>query len=121
MKHAPGFLALVEAVRPSVVEVSVREAVAGGRTLIDVREASEVADGLPVGAMWLARGILERDIESVVPDRSAKIALLCGGGFRSCLAAESLQRMGYTSVVSVAGGMRAWRDQGLPTTALPSV
>ena len=82
--------------------------------LVDVREESEYARGRAAGALQIGRGILERDIEKRVPDRSAPIVLYCGGGFRSALAAESLTKMGYSNVVSMDGGMRAWREAGFP-------
>ena len=83
--------------------------------LIDVREESEWAAGHLPQAEHLGRGILERDIEERVPDTAAPIVLYCGGGYRSALAAKSLQEMGYTNVLSLAGGIRAWRDAGLKT------
>jgi rhodanese-related sulfurtransferase len=79
---------------------------------IDVREDHEYAKDHAKGARHLGKGILERDIETVVPDKQASIILYCGGGYRSVLAADALQRMGYTNVVSMDGGIRAWRDAG---------
>lgn len=87
-----------------------------GAVLIDVREADEFARGHAAGAHHLSRGVLELHIEQAVPDISTPILLYCGGGSRSALAAESLQRMGYTKVASVAGGFKAWMMQGLPAT-----
>ena len=82
--------------------------------LIDVREESEWANDHLPGALFLGKGILKRDIEKHVPDPDAEIILYCGGGFRSALAADNLQKMGYTRVLSMEGGIRGWRDKGLP-------
>lgn len=116
MDHSPGFLKLVEDAKSRVREVSVEEArgrLAKGRAkLIDVREESEWAAGHASGAEHLGRGILERDIEERVPDKKAEIILYCGGGYRSALSADALQRMGYTNVHSMAGGWRAWEAAG---------
>lgn len=118
MKHSPGFEKLCEAARQNVREVSLQEVNARlerGETfaLIDVREDHEHAvDRLP-SALHLGRGIIERDIEARFPDPNTDIVLYCGGGYRSALAAESLQRMGYTKVASMAGGVRGWREAGL--------
>jgi rhodanese-related sulfurtransferase len=84
---------------------------------IDVREESEFLRDRAAGARHIGRGVLERDIETAIPERTADIVLYCGGGFRSALAAESLQRMGYTNVRSMAGGIRAWREAGYPLEA----
>lgn len=117
-KHSPGFLALVEGVRPRVRELSVDEtlqAVNGGSArLIDVREDNEWEAGHARGAEHLGRGIIERDIETVVPDKDSELILYCGGGYRAALAADSLQKMGYTNVASVAGGWRAWLEANAP-------
>jgi len=84
--------------------------------LVDVREESEFAkDHLP-GAIHLGKGIIERDVEARVPDLNAEIVLYCGGGFRSALAADNLQKMGYTHVISMDGGIRDWREKGYPLT-----
>ena len=119
-QHSPGFLKLVNEARARVRETTVDE-VHARRTrgdtsflLIDVREESEWAAGHISGAMHLGKGIIERDIESLVPDHEREIILYCGGGFRSVLAAENLQRMGYTNVYSMAGGWRDWAGAGLP-------
>lgn len=117
--HAPGFLRLVESIRPGIREVSVEEARAAiaqdpRARLIDVREDGEWELGHATGARHLARGVIERDIEGVVPDPSTPLYLYCGGGFRSALAADSLQRMGYTAVHSIAGGWRAWLAADAP-------
>lgn len=121
-KHSPRFLKLVEDVKENVRETTVDEIKARldrGETfhLIDVREESEYArDHLP-GAVHLGKGVLERDIEEKVTDPGAPIVLYCGGGFRSALAAENLQRMGYTNVLSMDGGIRDWRQKGYPLTS----
>ena len=117
--HSPGFLKLAEEARARVREISPAEAAAqaarGGARLVDVREDHEWAAGHPAGATHLSRGILERDVERLVPDPDAPVILMCGGGYRSALAADSLQRMGYTNVRSLAGGWSAWAAEGLPT------
>jgi rhodanese-related sulfurtransferase len=118
MTHSPGFLALVADARTRIREVSVDDVarlVAGGEAmhLIDVREEGEWRAGHLPGARHLCRGIIERDIEAAVPDRASSIILYCGGGYRSALAADNLQRMGYRRVVSMAGGWRAWTEAGL--------
>ncbi len=82
--------------------------------MIDVREESEWAAGHAPGAEHLGKGVIERDIEARVPDRNAEIILYCGGGFRSALSADSLQKMGYKNVASMAGGWRAWQEDGAP-------
>lgn len=116
MDHSPGFLKLAEDARSRVREVSVddvRSRLETGRAkLIDVREESEFAAGHARGAEHLGRGILERDIEKRVPDKNAEVILYCGGGYRSALSADALQRMGYTNVHSMAGGWRAWEAAG---------
>ena len=117
-EHSPGFLALVDEVRPRVRELSVadtRQAVDGGSArLIDVREDNEWEASHARGAQHLGRGIIERDIETVVPDKDSELILYCGGGYRAALAADSLQKMGYTNVASVAGGWRAWLEAKAP-------
>jgi len=121
MEHAPGFLRLVDAARARVREVSlddVRAMQARGEAfnLLDVREQDEWARGHLPGARHLGKGIIERDIESTIPDVDAPIVLYCGGGYRSALAADALRLMGYTNVASMWGGWRAWTDAGLPVT-----
>ncbi len=116
--HAAGFLALVEEARPRVREISRTEyaallARAERHVLVDVREDHEWARGRLPGAIHLARGILERDVEANFADRDTPLVLYCGGGFRSVLACDSLQRMGYRNVVSLAGGIRGWEKDGL--------
>jgi rhodanese-related sulfurtransferase len=118
-KHSPRFLKLVEDVKTRVRELTVDQ-VKGKMDrgdkfhLIDVREESEYAkDHLP-GAVHLGKGVIERDIEQRIPDTGAEVVLYCGGGFRSALAADNLQKMGYTNVISMDGGVRGWRDKGYP-------
>jgi rhodanese-related sulfurtransferase len=116
-KHSPGFLALVEDARSRITETDVdtvrNRMEAGDRFhLVDVREDSEWARGHLPGAVHLGRGILERDVEKRIPDHHAEIVLYCGGGFRSALAADSLQRMGYARVRSMDGGYTAWVAAG---------
>jgi rhodanese-related sulfurtransferase len=117
VKHSEGFLRLVEDARARVREVSVEEAlgrVGAGARLLDVREDGEWEQGHARGAEHMGRGVIERDIEARVPDRGAELILYCGGGYRSALAADNLQRMGYTNVYSMAGGWRAWQEAGAP-------
>ena len=121
-QHSPRFLKLVQEARARVKELTVDEVKAmldrGYRFhLVDVREESEWArDHLP-GAIHLGKGVIERDAEKKLPDPAAEIVLYCGGGFRSALAAENLQRMGYTNVLSMDGGIRDWRQKGYPLTS----
>src|SRR5215207_7910915 len=119
MKHSPGFLKLVEDAKRGIRETSVpvvyERLQRGDRFhFIDVREDDEWRAGHARGAIHLGKGVIERDIETRIPGKSDEIVLYCGGGFRSALAAEALQKMGYTNVSSMDGGMRAWREQGLP-------
>jgi rhodanese-related sulfurtransferase len=118
VKHSPGFLKLVDEAKSRVREVSVeqtrRKLEAGRAHVIDVREESEWTAGHARGAEYLGKGVIERDIEARVPDHSAEIILYCGGGFRSALSADSLQKMGYKNVASMAGGWRAWQEAGAP-------
>ncbi len=109
---------LIDQARRQIREVTPLEAKQlqdAGAILIDVRETEEVAAGAAAGAVHLSRGILELAIEHAVPDVHTPLLLICGAGHRSALAAESLLRMGYTNVASVAGGMNLWYAQGLPT------
>ncbi len=120
MEHAPAFLKLVEDARRNVTEISIRDvltrlSLGEEFVLVDVREESEFAAGHIRGARHIGKGVLERDIESRVPDKDAEVVLYCGGGFRSVLAAEALQKMGYTRVKSMADGWRGWRAAQGPT------
>lgn len=120
MIHGPRFEKLCEEIRTRIVEVSIDDVAAriarGDRfSLLDVREASEYAAGRLPGARHLGKGVIERDIETAEPETGADLVLYCGGGYRSALAADNLQRMGYTNVRSMAGGWRAWTAKSLPT------
>jgi rhodanese-related sulfurtransferase len=118
-QHSPGFLRIVNDARKRIQETTVDDVKArldrGEKLLlIDVREESEYAkDHLP-GAIHLGKGVIERDIEQRVPDPNAEMILYCGGGFRSALAADNLQKMGYTHVISMDGGIRGWREKKFP-------
>ena len=119
MKHNPEFLKVVERAKQQIQECTVADVKAKldrGEPMhfLDVREDHEFAKDHAKGARHLGRGILERDIEGLIPDKQATIILYCGGGYRSALAAESLQQMGYRHVTSMAGGIKAWRDAGFP-------
>ena len=119
-QHAPGFLTIVQDAKTRVKECTVadvkRRLDAGERfTLVDVREESEYAAGHLPGAVHMGKGVIERDIESKVPDASTPLVLYCGGGFRSALAADNIQKMGYTHVISMDGGWRDWTGSGYPT------
>jgi rhodanese-related sulfurtransferase len=118
-KHSPRFLKLVDETRARIKELTVSDVKkkldAGEKFhLVDVREESEFAKGRMPRAEHLGKGIIERDIESRIPDTNAEIVLYCGGGFRSALAADNLQKMGYTNVFSMDGGWREWNEKGLP-------
>jgi rhodanese-related sulfurtransferase len=120
MAHAQRFLALVSDAKKRIKETNVadvkRRLDAGEKfILIDVREESEWGRGHLPGAIHLAKGVIERDIEQRVPDTAAKVILYCGGGFRSALSADNLEKMGYTNVESMDGGWKGWLDAGLPT------
>jgi rhodanese-related sulfurtransferase len=120
-QHSPGFLKIVEDAKKRIRETTIDDVKAkldrGEKfLLIDVREESEyAADHLP-GAMHLGKGVIERDVEARVPDHNAPMVLYCGGGFRSALAADNLQKMGYTNVLSMDGGVRGWREKGFDLT-----
>lgn len=121
MAHAPKFLQLVNESKTKIKETNVedvkRRMDAGEKfLLVDVREDNEWANGHLPGAVHMGRGIIERDIEGAVPDTGAKMILYCGGGFRSALVADNLQKMGYTNVESMDGGWKGWLAAGLPTT-----
>ena len=120
MLHSPQFLKLVAESKARVKETSVaevRKRLQSGETflLVDVREDNEWASGHIPGAVHMGRGIIERDIEVKVPETSTKMILYCGGGFRSALVADNLQKMGYTNLESMDGGWRGWVAAGLPT------
>lgn len=119
MDHSPGFLALVNDAKSRVREIDIdryleMRAAGEPHVLIDTREESEWAAGRLEGAVHLSKGIIERDIETRVPDKTQTLVLYCGGGYRSALAADNLQRMGYENCISLDGGWRGWNDRGLP-------
>lgn len=119
MEHSEGFLRLVNAAKAAVREctcedVRQRQEAREPVTLIDVREDREWEKGRLPGALHMGRGILERDVESRFPDHDTELVLYCGGGFRSALSAESLQKMGYRRVISMDGGWRRWNELGYP-------
>lgn len=118
-QHAPGFLKIVTDAKARVAECTVedvRERLATGEpfVLVDVREESEYAAGHAAGAVHIGKGVIERDIEAKIPDPATPLVLYCGGGFRSALAADALLKMGYTNVISMDGGWRAWTEKGMP-------
>ena len=115
MDHSPGFLRIVDDARSRVREVSVEETkqrMRRGARVIDVREDSEWEIGHVRGAEHLGKGVIERDVELAIPDKAAELILYCGGGYRSALAADVIQKMGYGNVWSMAGGWRAWVEAG---------
>ena len=119
MQHSSGFLKLVNDAKSRVREISVEEVRAKQERdesffFVDVREDTEWSQGHAAGAMHLGKGVIERDIEGLISNKDAEVVLYCGGGYRSALAAEAIQRMGYSRVSSMAGGIKAWRDRGLP-------
>ena len=119
MKHSEGFLKIVNDAKTRIKEVTVaetRERLAANRSglLIDVREDHEWEAAHAAGAIHLGKGIIERDIEGAAPDKGTELILYCGGGYRSALAADVLQQMGYTNVWSMAGGWKAWKESGAP-------
>jgi rhodanese-related sulfurtransferase len=120
MNHAPEFLKLVDDAKSRIRQSSVQEVkqrldAKDTLTLIDVREEGEWARGHLPGAVHLCKGIIERDIENAVPGKATPLVLYCGGGFRSALAADNLQKMGYINVISMDGGWRGWTEAGFPT------
>src|SRR5947209_3064685 len=122
MQHSPRFLKLVQDAKSRVHETTVDDVKARldrdeKLTIIDVREESEYARDHVPGAVHLGKGIIERDVEAKFPDTGAELILYCGGGFRSALAADNLQKMGYTNVLSMDGGVRDWRNKGYPLTS----
>ena len=121
-QHSPRFLAIATDAKARVRECTVetlKSRMDQGESivLIDVREESEFAAGHIPGAIHVSKGVIERDIETVVPDLNTEILLYCGGGFRSALSADNLQRMGYLNVVSVDGGWRGWTESQYPTAS----
>jgi len=117
--HNEGFLALVNDAKSRIQQMDIdgyqrMRASGEPHILVDVREDSEWTAGHAEGAVHLGKGIIERDIEAQVPDHDAKLVLYCGGGFRSALAADNLQKMGYKNAISLDGGWRAWTGAGLP-------
>jgi rhodanese-related sulfurtransferase len=122
--HGVRFVELVDLVRPKIQECSVddvfkRRAANDSFVLVDVREESEFSAGRIPGAKHLGKGVIERDIEEVIPDPSTPLVLYCGGGYRSALAAYNLQQMGYTNVISMDGGFRSWKERGLDIDSSP--
>lgn len=118
-QHSPGFLALVNAAKSRIQEIDIAgyqrlRASRNPHILIDVRENDEWDAGHAAGAAHLGKGIIERDIEAQVPRKDTKLVLYCGGGYRSVLAADALRQMGYTDVISLDGGWRAYQAAGLP-------
>ena len=123
MDHAEGFLNLVREAKKRIKEEDVRATKkkldAGEKMiLVDVREESEWARGHIPNAIHLGKGIIERDIEKAIPEKGATVVLYCGGGFRSALAADNLQKMGYSNVISMDGGWRGWTEAGFPIIKL---
>jgi rhodanese-related sulfurtransferase len=119
MKHSPEFLKLVNEAKSRVKQIDIegyRKMQAAGEphVLVDVREDNEWDAGHAAGAVHLGKGILERDIEAQVPDKHTRLVLYCGGGYRSALAADNLQKMGYSDAISLDGGWKAWQQAGLP-------
>jgi len=120
VKHSERFLQIVDDAKARIQEATVEDvqsdqASGADFLLVDVREESEFAAAHAVGAVHLGKGVIERDVEAAVPDTAKKLVLYCGGGYRSALAADALQRMGYTNVFSLAGGWRAWNAAEMPT------
>jgi rhodanese-related sulfurtransferase len=119
MHHSNEFLDVVNDAKSRIRETDVegaRKLMGGGAVLIDVREDNEWENGHANGARHMGRGIIERDVVQAFPDKSTEIVLYCGGGFRSALAVDMLQKMGYTNVWSMDGGWKAWKDSGAPVS-----
>lgn len=119
MKHSEAFVKLVDDAKTRVTETTPEEVLARQKDkatffLVDVREDNEWEQGHATGAIHIGRGVLERDIEKLIPQKDALVILYCGGGFRSALAADNIQKMGYTNVLSMDGGIRAWREKSYP-------
>ena len=118
MEHSKEFEKLVAHIRPNIKEISVAETlekIENGATLIDVREDNEFEKEHAKGATHIGRGVIERDIVHRFPDKNRELILYCGGGYRSALAADNLQKMGYTNILSMTGGWTAWTEAGAPT------
>ena len=119
MNHSPEFLKIVNDAKSRVKQTDVAAVLARLKkgeklTIVDVREDGEWANGRVAGAIHLGKGVIERDVEAAIPDKTKEIILYCGGGFRSALAADNLQKMGYRNAVSMDGGWRGWNDAGGP-------
>lgn len=119
MEHSEGFLKLVEDAKSRITEIDAEgygklTAAGSNHILVDVREESEFDAGHAVGAIHLSKGVIERDVERTVPDKSVTLVLYCGGGYRSALAADNVQKMGYQKVLSFSGGWRSWKEAGFP-------
>lgn len=119
MSHTPGFLKIVQSAKSRIQELTIDEVLQKRERgdqfyFVDVREDAEWEAGRAQGAMHIGKGVIERDIETEIPNKAADIVLYCGGGFRSALAADALREMGYTSVKSMDGGIKGWRAKGLP-------
>ena len=119
MAHNPGFLRLVNEAKKHIRQINIdaykkMRDTGKWHLLVDTREESEYSAGHVAGAMHLSKGVIERDIETKVPDKDSVLVLYCGGGYRSALAADNLQKMGYTSAISLDGGWKAWQQAGLP-------
>jgi rhodanese-related sulfurtransferase len=116
--HNPGFLALVNDAKSRVKQIDIdqyKKMRTGTHVLIDTREDHEWAAGHAAGSVHMSKGVIERDVETEIPDKSATLVLYCGGGYRSALVADALQKMGYKNAISLDGGWRAWNAAGLPT------
>ena len=125
MEHSPEFLKLVDDAKTRVRQTTPDEVMTRLEkddpiVLVDTREDNEWQKGHIVSAIHLGRGIIERDIVKVIPDKSTEIILYCGGGYRSALAADNLQKMGYTNVCSMDGGWRKWKELDFPTEEFPA-
>lgn len=119
MSHAPGFLKIVNIAKSKIKELTIGDVVQKQKRgdkfiLVDTREDNEWDKGRIPGAIHIGKGVIERDVEEKIPDPNVEIVLYCGGGFRSALAADVLQQMGYMNVFSMDGGIRGWREKGLP-------
>lgn len=120
MSHSPAFLKIVDDAKSRVKQTDVPTVLARVKKgekllLVDTREDNEWTKGRIAGAIHLGKGVIERDVEAMIPDKNAEVILYCGGGFRSALSADNLQKMGYTNVISMDGGWRSWTEAGGPT------